>query len=176
MADLRLARFAHVSLQGCDFSLADLRGAVFVDCDLRGAIFGRTRLADNRFDGSWLVGTRGLSVPQQRYVRTRGGRFLSLAPEPPPPPPAKPVGRTLGRERGPWQRRLGSLRSSPRPSPWPSPLRTWRGRSSSASSNSRGGLPCRSCRFGILFIACRKSIYGRTTRAVCCGGCGALRD
>jgi uncharacterized protein YjbI with pentapeptide repeats len=85
MANLRLARFVHVSLQGSDFSSADLRGAVFVDCDLRGAVFQRTRLADNRFDGSWFVGARGLSVAQQQYVRTRGGLFLSLANELPPP-------------------------------------------------------------------------------------------
>ena len=88
MANLRLARFVHVSLQGCDFSRADLRGSVFVACDLRGAVFLQTRLADNRFDGSWFVGTRGLSVAQQQYVRARGGLFLSLATA--PPPPSKP--------------------------------------------------------------------------------------
>jgi uncharacterized protein YjbI with pentapeptide repeats len=84
MANLRLARFVHVSLQGCDFAQADLRGAVFVACDLRGAVFGQTRLADNRFDGSWFIGARGLSRAQQRYVRARGGQFLSLATELPP--------------------------------------------------------------------------------------------
>lgn len=84
MANLRLARFVHVSLQGCDFSLTDLRSAVFLGCDLRGATFSQTRFADNRFDGSWFVGARGLSTEQQRYVRARGGLFLSLAHELPP--------------------------------------------------------------------------------------------
>jgi uncharacterized protein YjbI with pentapeptide repeats len=84
MANLRLTRFVHVSLQGCDLTRADLRGAVFVACDLRGATFGHTRLEDNRFDGSWMVGARGLSAAQQRYVRERGGLFLSLASELPP--------------------------------------------------------------------------------------------
>jgi uncharacterized protein YjbI with pentapeptide repeats len=79
MANLRLARFVHVSLQGCDFSLVDLRGAEFIACDLRGAVFHRTRLEDNRFDGSWFVSARGLSVAQQQYVCTRGGLLLSLA-------------------------------------------------------------------------------------------------
>ncbi|MGZ3442313.1 MAG: pentapeptide repeat-containing protein [Polyangia bacterium] len=78
MANLRLARFVHVSLQGCDFSQADLRGATFIACDLRGSVFRQTRLGDNRFDDSWFVGTRGLSVAQQRFVRARGGLFLSL--------------------------------------------------------------------------------------------------
>lgn len=84
MANLRLARFVHVSLQGCDFSRADLRGATFISCDLRGALFAQTRLADNRFDGSWFVGARGFSAAQQKYVRARGGLFLSLATELPP--------------------------------------------------------------------------------------------
>jgi uncharacterized protein YjbI with pentapeptide repeats len=84
MANLRLARFVHVSLQGCDFSLADLRSATFVACDLRGATFTQTRFEDNRFDGSWFVGARGLSSAQRGYVRARGGLFLSLAHELPP--------------------------------------------------------------------------------------------
>ena len=105
MSNLQLARFVHVSLQGCDFSLADLRGAIFVECDLRGAVFGQTRLADNRFDGSWLVGARGLSVAQQRYVRARGGLFLSPARE--PAPAARPDEGALRRERRSWRHRLG---------------------------------------------------------------------
>jgi uncharacterized protein YjbI with pentapeptide repeats len=81
MADLRLTRFVHVSLQGCDFTQADLRGAMFIACDLRGATFRQTRLSENRFDGCWFVGARGLSLDEQRYVRAHGGLFLSLAHE-----------------------------------------------------------------------------------------------
>jgi uncharacterized protein YjbI with pentapeptide repeats len=84
MANLRLTRFVHVSLQGCDLTQADLRGAVFVGCDLRGATFRQTRFSDNRFDDTWFVGARGLSAAEQRYVRARGGLFLSLAHELPP--------------------------------------------------------------------------------------------
>jgi hypothetical protein len=98
MANLRLARFVHVSLQGCDFSLADLRSATFVACDLRGATFTQTRFEDNRFDGSWFVGARGLSSAQRGYVRARGGLFLSLAHE--LPPHNEPGLRDLPRRRG----------------------------------------------------------------------------
>lgn len=82
MANLRITRFVHVSLQGCDFSMADLRGARFIACDLRGASFHEARFGDNRFDDSWLVGARGLSVARQQYIRVRGGLFLSVAKAP----------------------------------------------------------------------------------------------
>ena len=71
-ADLRDAEFLNASLEECDFSGADLRGARFIACDLRGANFTRATFGWTRFDGSWLIGARGLSLHMSDYARRKG--------------------------------------------------------------------------------------------------------
>jgi len=76
-ADLRHARFDHVYLRGADFTGADLRCAVFQNCDLREVELAGARIEHARFDDSSLIGARGLTAQQRRYVLWRGGRFRS---------------------------------------------------------------------------------------------------
>ena len=74
-ADLREARFEHVSLYGCDFAGADLRSAAFLDCDLRCAHFARAVFENNSFKRSWLTGAENVSYLLFEYIRARGGHF-----------------------------------------------------------------------------------------------------
>lgn len=75
-ADLRDAVFDRVDLTAASFAGADLRGACFLGCDLRRADFERARLGDNRFDGSWLTGARGLTFRARVRIARQGGVFL----------------------------------------------------------------------------------------------------
>jgi uncharacterized protein YjbI with pentapeptide repeats len=76
-ADLARAVFNGVSLVASDFRGALLAHAVFRRCDLRGALFDRTTvLRGSRFDGSNLVGARGLSRSGRAQVQETGGILL----------------------------------------------------------------------------------------------------
>jgi uncharacterized protein YjbI with pentapeptide repeats len=73
-ADLADAVFDSVSLVACDFRGARLTLATFQRCDLRGALFDRaTLLRGSRFDGSNLLGARGLSRSGRAQVHRTGG-------------------------------------------------------------------------------------------------------
>jgi uncharacterized protein YjbI with pentapeptide repeats len=78
-ANLREASFVRVSLRGCDFRTADLRGADFLGCDLRQARLDQVVLGDNRFHGSCLANSAGLSDDAKDYVSRRGGSFIDWA-------------------------------------------------------------------------------------------------
>jgi uncharacterized protein YjbI with pentapeptide repeats len=76
-ADLTNAVFDGVSLIGCDFRSAKLTLATFRCCDLRDALFDRsTLLGGSRFDGSSLLGSRGLSRSGRALVCRTGGILL----------------------------------------------------------------------------------------------------
>ena len=76
-ADLAHAVFDGVSLVACDFRGARLTLALFRRCNLRGALFDRsTLLRGSRFDGSNLVGARGLSRSGRAHVHRTGGLLL----------------------------------------------------------------------------------------------------
>ena len=76
-ADLAHAVFEGVSLVGCDFRGARLTLATFRCCNLRDALFDRsTLLRGSRFDGSNLIGARGLSAAGRALVRRTGGIFV----------------------------------------------------------------------------------------------------
>jgi uncharacterized protein YjbI with pentapeptide repeats len=75
-ADLAHALFQSVSLVGCDFRGARLTLATFRCCDLRDAVFdSATLLRGSRFDGSNLIGARGLTSASRTLVRRAGGIF-----------------------------------------------------------------------------------------------------
>jgi len=77
-AELGRAVFDQVSLVGCDFRGARLTDVTFRCCDLRDAIFDRaTVLLGTRFDGSSLLGARGLSRCARALVRRTGGLLLA---------------------------------------------------------------------------------------------------
>ena len=76
-ANLAHAVFENVSLVGCDFRGAGLLLVTFHRCDLRNALFNRwTLLRGSRFDGSNLLGARGLSRAGRAIVRKTGGILL----------------------------------------------------------------------------------------------------
>jgi uncharacterized protein YjbI with pentapeptide repeats len=77
-ADLSYCIFENVSLVGCDFRGATLAFATFQSCDLRGALFDRkTVFSGSRFDGSVLLGARGLDRSARAHVRMSGGLLLA---------------------------------------------------------------------------------------------------
>ena len=76
-ADLAHAVFEGVSLVGSDFRGATLTLATFRCCNLRDTLFDRsTSLRGSRFDGSNLIGARGLSAAGRALVRRTGGIFV----------------------------------------------------------------------------------------------------
>jgi uncharacterized protein YjbI with pentapeptide repeats len=77
-ADLAHAVFDHVSLVGCDFRGARLTLATFRGCDLRDALFDQATLfRGSRFDGSSMLGARGLTRSARALVRRTGGILLA---------------------------------------------------------------------------------------------------
>jgi len=74
-ADLRGARFERVLLATCNLAGADLRGAEFVLCELRYVVLTGAQLGDNRFRGTTLVETDGLSEEDRVTVESVGGAF-----------------------------------------------------------------------------------------------------
>ncbi len=79
-ADLQDARFEHAGLRGASFAGADLRGVHFLHCDLRGIDLRSARLGENRCDGSWLCGERGLSRRDRERLAAAGARILRVLP------------------------------------------------------------------------------------------------
>ncbi len=79
-SDLQGATFEHAGLRGASFAGADLRGVRFLHCDLRGADLQGARLAENRCDGSWLVGVTGLSSRDRKRLVEAGAQDLCVLP------------------------------------------------------------------------------------------------
>jgi uncharacterized protein YjbI with pentapeptide repeats len=74
-ADLRGARFEHTSLVRCNLAATDLRGARFNLCSLREVVLTDAVFGDNRFDGTMLVETVGLSDVTRTLIEHGGGSF-----------------------------------------------------------------------------------------------------
>jgi hypothetical protein len=79
-ANLAGSVFDRVSLVGCDFRGATLACATFRGCDLRDARFDRgTLFRGSRFDGSNLLGARGLCREARSLVGKTGGILTASA-------------------------------------------------------------------------------------------------